>query len=98
MTDKNKKNKGFKYSFKFKQPYTSINLPNGGFTDDAVDKLIQINENDVDKLDEWIIIQLKDTLEQIEEDNKQSEFNFEEDTTLEEQREMFHRLFKSNED
>ena len=92
---KNKKNnKKLGYTIEFKQPYTTINLPNGGFSNDAVDKLIQINEDDLDKLDEWIVIQLKESLDEIEEDDKQLEFDFEDNTTLEEQRAMFDRLFK----
>lgn len=93
MTDKNKKNNTWQYSFEFTQPYNS-HLPNGGFTDDAVDKLLEICDGDFEKLDQWIVEQLEQIAEEIKEDQKQLEFNFEETTTLEEQREMFDRLFK----
>lgn len=102
MNKKPKKSKGeFQYSFTFSQPYV-VNVPltandfdmkNGGFTDDAVNKLMQICDGDFQKLDKWIGEQLLEIEKEIEEENRQLEFDFNPDTTLEEQREMFSRLF-----
>ena len=102
MNKKDKKSdEEFQYSFSFSQPYV-VNIPfsihdfdrkNGGFTDEAVNKLMSICDGDFDKLDKWISEQLALISEEIEEDKKQLSFDFDSDATLEEQRDMFSRLF-----
>ena len=100
MNKKDKKNQSAQMTFKFVQPYTvklnSVNFENvnGGFTDDAVDKLLEIADGDWRNLDRWITEQLQDIEAEIAEENRQLEFDFNPETTLEEQREMFDRLFK----
>ena len=89
-------------SFKFVQPYTvkltdwngNFENINGGFTDDAVEKLLEIADGDWQNLDRWITQQLDEIQAEIDEENRQLEFDFNPETTLEEQREMFDRLFK----
>lgn len=97
MKKKDKKNKSWQMTFKFDQPYTTnqyVVVPNGGFTDDAVEKLLDIADGDWRNLDRWITEQLDDIQAEIDEENRQLEFDFNPETTLEEQREMFDRLFK----
>ena len=79
-------------SFKFVQPYT-VKL-NGGFTDEAVDKLLLIADGDWRNLDRWITEQLHEIEAEIAEEKRQLEFDFSSHDTLENQREMFDRLFK----
>lgn len=100
MNKKDKKNQSAQMTFKFVQPYTmklnNVNFENvnGGFTDDAVDKLLEIADGDWRNLDRWITEQLQDIEAEIAEEKRQLEFDFNPETTLEEQREMFDRLFK----
>lgn len=56
-----KKNEVWKMGGKFTQPYNSdysFDLPTGGFNDEAVRKLLEISDGDMQKLDEWIAEQL----------------------------------------
>ena len=98
MNKKDDNKKEWQMTFKFNQPYNAdyeyVILPNGGFTDDAVDKLLEIADGDWRNLDRWITEQLQDIEAEIAEEKRQLEFDFNPETTLEEQREMFDRLFE----
>lgn len=104
MNKKDKKNQSMQMTFKFVQPYTvkltdwydNVNYEtlNGGFTDDAVDKLLEIADGDWRNLDRWITEQLHEIEAEIAEEKRQLEFDFSSHDTLENQREMFDRLFK----
>ena len=97
MNKKDNNKKEWQMTFKFDQPYNAdyeyVILPNGGFTDDAVDKLLEIADGDWRNLDRWITEQLHEIEAEMAEEKRQLEFDFSSHDTLENQREMFDRLF-----